>query len=167
MSDIRSKMQKKKEKSETKTGSVISGMIGSDKPDKSEDITNMQANIPDNTADTSNADDASKKESETLPESAKEKKSTAKETKKAAHKLPTDNSLPKEEPPVSSVLEYKSVPNENKTRRKQILFYPSLCAELEQIAKETGSSVNDLINQVMLDYVNRNPSAKTMKKRNQ
>lgn len=167
MSDIRNKMQKKKEKSETKTGSVISGMLGSSQPKEIKEPVNTPPDLPaGETEPVQQAGDAGANN----PDAAKQTKIEIKNTdqKKAGkNEALTDRTdLQESEPsPFASVLEYKSVPNETKTRRKQILFYPSLCAELEQIAKETGSSVNDLVNQVMLAYVNQNPSAKTRKKR--
>ncbi len=159
MSNIKSKMQKKKDKEETKTGSVISNMLGSGRAEENREGAETPEDIQDNAAGAFGTCGTSEKDS------GKKGEDVAKETPETVRELPGDKNLPEEEPPAPSVLEYKSVPSENKTRRKQILFYPSLCAELEQIAKETGSSVNDLVNQVMLSYVNQHPSAKTMKKR--
>lgn len=168
MSDIRNKMQKKKEKSETKTGSVISGMLGSSQPKEIKEPVNTPPDMPAPAGETEpvpQADDAGAKNPEADKQTKSETKNTGPQKIGESEALTDRTDLQESEPsPFASVLEYKSVPNETKTRRKQILFYPSLCAELEQIAKETGSSVNDLVNQVMLAYVNQNPSAKTRKK---
>ena len=58
------------------------------------------------------------------------------------------------------VIAYKQVPDENKTVRKNIVLYPSLCKEIERIVnleKKKGNkrfTFNDLVNQVLLEYAN-------------
>ena len=58
------------------------------------------------------------------------------------------------------VISYKQVPDENKTVRKNIVLYPSLCKEIERIVnleKKKGNkkfTFNDLVNQVLIEYAN-------------
>ena len=58
------------------------------------------------------------------------------------------------------VIAYKQVPDENKTVRKNIVLYPSLCKEIERIVnleKKKGNkkfTFNDLVNQVLIEYAN-------------
>ena len=74
---------------------------------------------------------------------------------------------PKEEKPKKKdknvsegVIAYKQVPDENKTVRKNIVLYPSLCKEIERIVnleKKKGNkkfTFNDLVNQVLIEYAN-------------
>ena len=62
--------------------------------------------------------------------------------------------------PYEGVLTYKQVPDENKTVRKNIVLYPSLCKEIERIVnleKKKGNkkfTFNDLVNQVLIEYAN-------------
>lgn len=61
---------------------------------------------------------------------------------------------------IEGVIAYKQVPVENKTVRKNIVIYPSLSKEIERIIKleqKKGNkrfTFNDLVNQVLIDYVN-------------
>ena len=56
------------------------------------------------------------------------------------------------------VIAYKQVPDENKTVRKNIVLYPSLCKEIERIVnleKKKGNkkfTFNYLVNQVFIEY---------------
>lgn len=66
----------------------------------------------------------------------------------------------KEKKVSESIIPYKQVPDENKTVRKNIVLYPSLNKEIERIInleKKKGNkkfSFNDLVNQVLIEYVN-------------
>lgn len=66
----------------------------------------------------------------------------------------------KDKKPYEGVLTYKQVPDENKTVRKNIVLYPSLCKEIERIVnleKKKGNkkfTFNDLVNQVLIEYAN-------------
>lgn len=67
----------------------------------------------------------------------------------------------KDKKPYEGVLTYKQVPDENKTVRKNIVLYPSLCKEIERIVnleKKKGNkkfTFNDLVNQVLIEYANK------------
>lgn len=66
----------------------------------------------------------------------------------------------KPEKVTEGVIAYKQVPDENKTVRKNIVLYPSLCKEIERIVnleKKKGNkrfTFNDLVNQVLIEYAN-------------
>lgn len=79
-----------------------------------------------------------------------------KETKETKEEKPKK----KDKKPYEGVLTYKQVPDENKTVRKNIVLYPSLCKEIERIVnleKKKGNkkfTFNDLVNQVLIEYAN-------------
>lgn len=53
------------------------------------------------------------------------------------------------------ILSYKQVPTENKTKRKNIVLYPSLDKEIQKIIKKQGISFNDLVNTLLLEYAEK------------
>ena len=87
----------------------------------------------------------------TMQPKADEPKVNAAEPKKEEEKV---------EKVTDGVIAYKQVPVENKTVRKNIVLYPSLCKEIERIVKlekKKGNkrfTFNDLVNQVLIDYAN-------------
>ena len=94
------------------------------------------------------------KESEDVKEVAKaDQEQPVKETKEEKPKK-------RDKKPYEGVLTYKQVPDENKTVRKNIVLYPSLCKEIERIVnleKKKGNkkfTFNDLVNQVLIEYAN-------------
>ena len=94
------------------------------------------------------------KESEDVKEVAKAyQEQPVKETKEEKPKK-------RDKKPYEGVLTYKQVPDENKTVRKNIVLYPSLCKEIERIVnleKKKGNkkfTFNDLVNQVLIEYAN-------------
>ena len=93
-------------------------------------------------------------ESEDVKEVAKaDQEQPVKETKEEKPKK-------RDKKPYEGVLTYKQVPDENKTVRKNIVLYPSLCKEIERIVnleKKKGNkkfTFNDLVNQVLIEYAN-------------
>ena len=123
-------------------------------------------------ADMARYDEQNKVETEeatpTPPENVdpeKQSEDTKVEQVKADQEQPVTE--PKEEKPKKKdknvsegVIAYKQVPDENKTVRKNIVLYPSLCKEIERIVnleKKKGNkkfTFNDLVNQVLIEYAN-------------
>ena len=123
-------------------------------------------------ADMARYDEQNKVETEeatpTPPETVepeKQSEDTKVEVAKADQEQPVTE--PKEEKPKKKdknvsegVIAYKQVPDENKTVRKNIVLYPSLCKEIERIVnleKKKGNkkfTFNDLVNQVLIEYAN-------------
>ena len=124
-------------------------------------------------ADMARYDEQAKVETEeattTPPETAEPEKQTedtkVEQVAKADQEQPVAE--PKEEKPKKKdknvsegVIAYKQVPDENKTVRKNIVLYPSLCKEIERIVnleKKKGNkkfTFNDLVNQVLIEYAN-------------
>ena len=109
-------------------------------------------------------------EATTIPPETVEPEKQSEDTKveqvaKADQEQPVTE--PKEEKPKKKdknvsegVIAYKQVPDENKTVRKNIVLYPSLCKEIERIVnleKKKGNkkfTFNDLVNQVLIEYAN-------------
>lgn len=61
----------------------------------------------------------------------------------------------KETEEISEIIKYKKVPDETKTKRKNIVLYPSLEKEINRIVKKEKTSFNDLINTLLLEYAKK------------
>ena len=116
------------------TGGVVAQMVqGNEKPEEVKDVPEV------------------KEEPTTTPPVDAEPQVKAEELKKESKKP---------EKVTEGVIAYKQVPDENKTVRKNIVLYPSLCKEIERIVnleKKKGNkrfTFNDLVNQVLIDYAN-------------
>lgn len=62
---------------------------------------------------------------------------------------------PKEAEEISEIIKYKRVPDETKSKRKNIVLYPSLEKEINRIVKKEKTSFNDLINTLLLEYAKK------------
>ena len=148
MANIQDKMNKKRERQ-----SIVADMARFNEQEEVKTLSEEETT----TAPPENVESEKESEDIKVEQVAKtdeaDQKQTVKETKE-------DKSKKKDKKPYEGVLTYKQVPDENKTVRKNIVLYPSLCKEIERIVnieKKKGNkkfTFNDLVNQVLIDYAN-------------
>ena len=151
MANIKDEMDKKREKQREKQRELIRAMSGHNEQNKS----NPDAEI--NTTPSESVEPEQESEDVKMEQVAKaDQEQPVKETKETKEEKPKK----KDKKPYEGVLTYKQVPDENKTVRKNIVLYPSLCKEIERIVnleKKKGNkkfTFNDLVNQVLIEYAN-------------